>query len=201
MLAQTAQDARTGPRLAKAPAPRLSAAIPLAPKPAKPEEPIEAVEAAKDAAERCSCVVAGFFRVDPAALFKSTRGLAREAFPRQVLMAGLVSELGFSSKTAGKAVGRDKATVEHACRIIEGLRGGLSVDDLIEGRGNPKAVMSEADVLEFFGGEDDLVEFLEYAEGIIDGLFAAFVVCAVQGGAYSRAEAKMRAERIEESQR
>lgn len=133
----------------------------------------------RDAAERSACVIAGFFRIDPVALFKSTRGSPREAFPRQLLMAGLAMELGFPVAIVGHAIGRDPATVEHACRIVEALRGGLDVPDLID-------VLGAAGVDEFLGGEDGVDEFAKHVEPTINEIFAAFVLVAVKGGAYSR---------------
>lgn len=160
-------------------------AIPLARTRAQEPEPRDDVATAKDAAERCACVVAGFFRIDPANLFRATRGSAGEAFARQVWMAGLVVELGFSSGLLGKAIGRDPATIDHACRIIEALRGGMSADDLCD-------ILGASGVQEFLGGEDRVEQFIESAETTLDELYAAFVVVAVRGSAYTREQHRLK---------
>lgn len=164
-------------------------AIPLAPKRQPAPELRDDVAVAKDAAERCACVVAGFFRVDPTAMFRETRGSAGEAFARQVWMAGLVVELGFSSGLLGKAIGRDPATIDHACRIVEALRGGMSVDDLCD-------ILGASGVQQFLSGEDGVEAFIESAENTIEELFAAFVLVAVRGAAYCREQ-----DRLKEKQR
>lgn len=146
--------------------------------------------ACRAAAERCACVIAGFFKVDPAALFKSTRGAAHEAFPRQLLMAGLVAGLGYSSLTVGRAVGRDKATVEHACRIIEairveGSRRTIDADDLID-------MLGAGAVDEFLGGVDGVSRFLAHVDALVERFFAAFQLVAVQGAAYAGEQDRLR---------
>lgn len=141
------------------------------------------VLACRSASDDCACVIAGFFHVDPDALFKSTRGAAHEAFPRQLMMAGLVAGLGYSSLTVGRAIGRDKATVEHACRLIEairfeaGSRDNFGVDDLID-------IVGFDGVQDFLGGRDGAEEFLKHADRQIDEFFAAFRLVAVNGAAY-----------------
>lgn len=148
-------------------------------KPSATEEPESAVAACREAATDCAFVVMGFAHIAPAALFKSTRGAAEEAFPRQIMMALLVSELGFSSLTVGRAVGRDKATVEHACRIIEAIRGGIEPDHLID-------ILGPSGVQEFLGGFDGAETFLDSAEALIDDFGVAFRLVAIKGGAYRR---------------
>lgn len=188
----------------------------------KPEPDPAAVAACQDAADRCSCVVAGFFRVVPDAIFKSTRGAAAEAFPRQILMAGLVVELGFSAMVVGSVIKRDDATVMHACRIIEALRGGLTADDLVD-------ILGEDGVREYLNGQglqmewhdktgarvdltdgadtskltpvvlsgaEAVEEFIETTEQLIDDLFDAFKLVAVRGKAYCDHVARLNAERI-----
>lgn len=170
--------------------------MPLAPKPDAKAPAAEATLAdAMEAKHRCARIVDAFFLVPPEVLMKSTRGAAREAFPRQVLMAGLVGELGIPAGVVAEAVGRHKSTVEHAVRVIEALRGDLGVDDLIEGRGNDQAVLSEADVVDFFGDEDELEAFLEHADQLLTDIFAAFRLAAVRGSAYCREVARMEQER------
>ena len=150
---------------------------------AEQPEPHEAVKACRHAADRCACIVAAFFLVDPEQLRKATRGTAIESFARQVWMAGLVSELGFSSLTVGRAIGRDKSTVEHACSIIEGLRGGMDPEDLAYTLGNEGVtILARASTYD----EYPVSRFLADAENVLDKLYAAFVLVAVQGEAYTR---------------
>ena len=179
------------------------------------------VAACLDAANRCACVVAGFFVISPDALKSKTRGSPRDAFPRQVWMAGLVSQLGFAPDVVGAAIGRDKSTVEHACRIVEGLRGGMSAHDLI-------ALLGEDGCRDYLGGDDMVIEwrdakgravdiehgddtrdlvvhvvsggkavadFVKGAEGLIDDAFASFQFVAVRGAAYCEARDKLMRER------
>ena len=147
-----------------------------------PEEAEAAVDACRAAARDCAFVIMGFFHIAPDALFKSTRGAAAESFPRQILMAGLKDGLGFSPLTVGRAVGRDKATVEHACRVVEAFRaeaevGGMDVDDLVD-------ILGVAAVDDFLGGVHGAEEFLKHCDGLVERFFAAFQLVAVFGGAY-----------------
>lgn len=146
-----------------------------------------AVAACKAAARDCAFVMMGFAHITPAALFKSTRGHASEAFPRQIMMALLVSELGFSSLTVGRAIGRDKATVEHACRIIEAIRGGIEPDHLID-------ILGPSGVQDYLGGFDGAETFLDAAESLIDDFGVAFRLVAIKGRAYRRDVARRQAE-------
>lgn len=223
-LAETSREPR-GRTVTRAVAKVAPAPVkPLEPAKAREEEPTsEEVAACKEAADRVSCVVAGFARMDPAKLFKSTRGAAKEAFPRQLAMAGLVMELGFSSLTVGRAIGRDKATVDHACRVVEALRGGMEAHDLVlilgeegcreyldgkqliieyqDARGriiDPERVSNVKGLtVNVLSGGDAVEEFITEAEGLIDGIFAAFQLVAVRGLAYCAAVAKMEAEAVE----
>ena len=163
------------------------AKTPASAAPSATEEPGDAVAACREAATDCAFVVMGFAHIAPAALFKSTRGAAEEAFPRQIMMALLVSELGFSSLTVGRAVGRDKATVEHACRIIEAIRGGIEPDHLID-------ILGPSGVQEFLGGFDGAETFLDSAEALIDDFGVAFRLVAIKGGAYRRDVARRKEE-------
>lgn len=149
--------------------------------------PDSAVAAARQAATDCAFVMMGFAHIAPEALFKSTRGVAEEAFPRQIMMALLVSELGFSSLTVGRAVGRDKATVEHACRIVEAIRGGIDADHLID-------ILGPSGVQDYLGGFDKAELFLDCAESLIDDFGIAFRLVAIKGAAYRRDVARRKAE-------
>lgn len=197
---QSAQAARTEARRLAAALPLAAQPIPLAAKPAASAsqiEPAEIVAIAKRAADRCAGVVAVFAMVAPDRLWLSTRGTPREAFARQLWMAGLVRGLGFAPAIVGAAIGRHKDTVDHACAIIGSLHGETDAADLI-------AILGEPGVREFLGGADLIVttdaqgrleivsggeaveELLQHAERLIDDLFAAFELVAVRGEAFCR---------------
>ena len=177
--------------------------------------------ACRDAADRMACVAAGFFKIMPDALKSETRGSPKDAFPRQLWMGALVVELGFEPKLAGAAIGRDKATVEHACRIVEGLRGKMRAHDVI-------ALLGEAGCRDYLGGDELAIEwrdadgcaydveegddtsdlfvhvlsggeavekFVAGAESLVDELFAAFRCVAVRGAAYCADRDKRMSER------
>lgn len=161
------------------------AAIPLA----RQAEP-SAEEACKDAADRCACVVAGFFRVAPDQLYSATRGAARVAVARQIWIAGLVAALGFETRIVARVVGRDEDTIKHACKIVEAVHGAVDSWQMVK-------VLGEKGVREFLGGEaivlsdEEIISggeafecFMDDAERTLDRLFESFVTVAVQGRAY-----------------
>ncbi len=141
------------------------------------------IERCREAAERGAKVIDAFFGEDFGEILKATRGSASQAFARQFLMHGLVIELGFSAITVGRAIGRDRATVEHACRVIEAFRGELDIDDLIE-------ILGRDGIDEYLGGIFEAEEFLQHAEGLVDDLGAALRLVAVKGVAYTREAGK-----------
>ncbi len=197
---QTAQEARTAairPAATLAPA---TGPIPLADRRAPATTAVSEVDVvaiAKRAADRCAGVVAVFAMVGPDRLWLDTRGNPKEAFARQLWMAGLVRGLGFTPAVVGAAVGRHKDTVAHACAIIGALHGDVDAAELI-------GVLGEPGVREFLGGADLIVttdaqgrleivsggeaveECLQHAERLIDDLFAAFELVAVRGEAFCR---------------
>lgn len=198
---QSRQDARVAPSVLEAPALGRDPAIPLAPKsvtvPAQAtEEEIAAI--CKEAADRCSFVLAGFAYLVPDRLWSETRGSPKEAFARQLGMAGLVRALGFTPKQVGLAIGRHPDTVEHACSVVDAIRGGGDDAETV------LRVLGEPGVREFLGGRDLVVatdaqgrleivsggeaveEMLEHAERLIVDLFAAFELVAVRGSAFCR---------------
>jgi hypothetical protein len=61
----------------------------------------------------------------PGGIFGVRSRARRIAWPRQVGMAALVDQYGFSLKEAGRAVGKDHGTVRHAC---ERVRDAVQVD-------------------------------------------------------------------------
>lgn len=197
---QLAQEARTAAIRPPGAVPLAGLAAPLPDRAGPATSPLgeEAIVAiAKRAAERCAGVVAVFAMVAPDKLKLETRGNPKEAFARQLWMAGLVRGLGFSAAIVGQAIGRHKDTVEHACAVIGALHGDAEVSDLI-------AVLGEPGVREFLGGADLIVttdsqgrlevvsggeaveECLAHAERLIDDLFAAFELVAVRGEAFCR---------------
>lgn len=112
--------------------------------PADPE-----LAACNDAADRCALVVAAFFK--PKHLASETRGAAADAWPRQVWFAGLV-HLGFEPKIVGQVVGRDKQTIVHACRIVEGIREKMEAPELVR-------LLGEDGCRDYLGGDDLVVEY------------------------------------------
>lgn len=196
---QSRQDARPAPLAPGAPLIQPTGAVPLAPKASPEDQPFgdeEILAIAKDAASRCACVIAGFAKVLPDRLAIDTRGNPREAFARQLWMAGMVRALGFSSAQVGAAVGRHKDTVEHALTIIDALYGGDPKEML--------AALGEPGVREFLGGRDLVIttdaqgrmevvsggeaveELTRHAERLLDDMFAAFELVAVRGSAFCR---------------
>ena len=72
--------------------------------------------------------VARDFDLDAASLFGSTRGAPRAAYARQVAMYLAHVEFALSFETIGRAFGRDRTTVSHACRVVEDGRDDIWVD-------------------------------------------------------------------------
>lgn len=62
------------------------------------------------------------FAVDVDALRSRKRGSARAAFARQVAIYLSCTRLNLTLTETGHLFGRDRTTVAHACRVIEGLR-------------------------------------------------------------------------------
>ncbi|MDX2277657.1 MAG: hypothetical protein NW206_19580 [Hyphomonadaceae bacterium] len=193
-------------------------------KPAKRDQRAEAraanaaaVELCQQVLADCAMVVKAFSHVSIEDILKRTRGQQEHSFPRQLLMAGLVSELGFKPTVVGAAIGRDPSTVEHACVVIEAIRGGLGAIDLIEALGEdgvreylggakvvcayetlpkkPGDKEPRRKVVAILSGGEAVEEFIETAEGLVDAMFAAFELVAVRGAAYRREVARMKAER------
>ena len=76
--------------------------------------------------------VARDFGLEPADLLGPTRGAPRVAFARQVAM--YVAHIGFrlSIRKIGRIFGRDRATVAHACRVVEDSRDDIWLDCRLE---------------------------------------------------------------------
>lgn len=176
------------------------------------EPPVEEVAVCYHAATRCSTIIAGFAVVMPGDLLKPTRGSADQAFVRQVFFAGLVMALGFEPRIVAKAIGRDKQTVEHACKVIGSLRnaelieivrilGEAGVREFFDGaeievvRAPPKTdargrIVAPGEIIDVLRG-DEVEEFIEGADRLIAKMFSAFELVAVAGPAYC-AEVKRR---------
>ena len=72
--------------------------------------------------------VARDFDLDAASLFASSRGAPRAAYARQVAMYLAHVEFALSFETIGRAFGRDRTTVSHACRVVEDGRDDIWID-------------------------------------------------------------------------
>lgn len=83
---------------------------------------IDALTSPTDRARRAACVVGLYFDLDPADIYRPTRGDQRESFARQLAMY-LVFD-AFETMPTEIAVGfrRDRATAEHAVEAVERLR-------------------------------------------------------------------------------
>lgn len=77
---------------------------------------------------RIAIRVARDFGLSPADVTAPTRGPPRIAFARQVAM--YLAHVGFalSFETIGRAIGRDRTTVAHACRVVEDARDDIWFD-------------------------------------------------------------------------
>jgi chromosomal replication initiation ATPase DnaA len=76
-------------------------------------------------------LVAHAFSVHPHAIRAPGRGCARAAFARQVAIYLSCTGFGLTLTAAGEQFGRDRTTVAHACRVVEGLRDDPDVDATI----------------------------------------------------------------------
>ncbi len=74
---------------------------------------------------RCEAVIdiaAALFSVPAEALLRNGRTTRRIARVRQIAMYAAHTLLGISQKEVGRAFGRDRTTVVHACHTVEDLR-------------------------------------------------------------------------------
>jgi len=72
--------------------------------------------------------VARDFNLDVEMLETAPRGSQRAAFARQVAMYLAHVAFGLSFETIGRAFGRDRTTVAHACRVVEDSRDDIWFD-------------------------------------------------------------------------
>lgn len=77
---------------------------------------------------RVIACVAFDFGLDAAALEAPLRGSQRMAFARQIAMYLAHVSFGLSFDAIGRAFGRDRTTVAHACRVVEDGRDDIWFD-------------------------------------------------------------------------
>jgi chromosomal replication initiation ATPase DnaA len=75
--------------------------------------------------------VAAVFAVPVAHLRAARRGTAPVAFARQTAIYLAHTVLGLSYTAIARAVGRDRTTVAHACRILEQRRDDPAIDAIV----------------------------------------------------------------------
>ncbi len=83
-------------------------------------------------AELTKTLVAGVLGVPNDELSKSSRAAPAAAYARQVAMYLTHVVFAVNMTAVGRAFGRDRATVAHACRVIEAERENSEVDSLLE---------------------------------------------------------------------
>lgn len=76
--------------------------------------------------------VATVYRIDKRLLAHPTRGRSRVAFARQVAMYLAHVTFGLTLTTVGRAFGRDRTTVSHACALVEDARDNPELDRTLE---------------------------------------------------------------------
>jgi hypothetical protein len=96
--------------------------------------------------------VAAAYGLEARRLRGGTRGAAPVALARQVAMYVAHVRLGLDYTAIGRAFGRDRTTVAHACRLIEDRRDDPRVEDVI-GR-IEEAVQAWCDLVVVLGGSD-----------------------------------------------
>lgn len=72
------------------------------------------------------------YRIDKGQLRRPTRGRSRVAFARQVAMYLAHVGFGLTLTTVGRAFGRDRTTVSHACALVEDARDNPEFDHTLE---------------------------------------------------------------------
>lgn len=74
-------------------------------------------------------LVAADFDVEPDDLLSTTREAAPIAFARQVAMYLAHTALGMTMHAVGRAFGRERQTVRHACHLVENCRDERAFDE------------------------------------------------------------------------
>lgn len=87
-------------------------------------------EARKDA-ELVEQMVLRAFGLGIPHLRAPTRGRKQIAFARQVALYAMHVHFGHSLSSTARQFGRDRTTVAHACRLVEDLRDGPAVGEII----------------------------------------------------------------------
>jgi hypothetical protein len=82
----------------------------------------------RKACRRVTACVIDDFAVDAGCLMAASRGSPRVALARQVAMYLCHVALAMSFEAVGRAFGRDRTTVSHACRVIEDRRDDIWFD-------------------------------------------------------------------------
>jgi chromosomal replication initiation ATPase DnaA len=72
------------------------------------------------------------YHIDRHLLGSPTRGRSRVAFARQVAMYLAHVAFGLTLTTVGRAFGRDRTTVSHACALVEDARDNPEFDHTLE---------------------------------------------------------------------
>lgn len=88
--------------------------------------------------------VATAFGLEPKALKIATRGPARAAFARQTAMYLAHVGCGLSLTEVGRAFGRDRTTVAHACGVVEDRRDEAEFDRMLTHLENAVTALIEA---------------------------------------------------------
>ena len=94
-------------------------------------QPLPSSEAATSPDDICRLVtacVAFDFGLDAADLEPGPRNSRRAAFARQIAMYLAHVGFGLNFETIGRAFGRDRTTVGHACRVVEDSRDDIWFD-------------------------------------------------------------------------
>jgi len=84
--------------------------------------------------EACDCVIdlaAAFFNVSGRELRRPGRATEDVTRVRQIAMYLAHVMLGLSMSDIGKAFGRDRTTVMHACHLVEDMRDDIELDGII----------------------------------------------------------------------
>ena len=76
--------------------------------------------------------VAMVYRIEKGLLGHPTRGRSRVAFARQVAMYLAHVMFGLTLTDVGRAFGRDRTTVSHACALVEDARDNPEFDHTLE---------------------------------------------------------------------
>lgn len=85
----------------------------------------------KNAVEAVAVLVATSFSIQLSEISALSRRTAKVAFARQVAMYLAHVSLGLNYSEIGRCFSRDRATVRHACRIVEDRRDDRCFDSML----------------------------------------------------------------------